>query len=320
MLEDLRIYNNLGTLAFFLELFSLFLKKDSWKLSDLKAHFYNRVIDGQYIFDWWIPLLLQLRVLVESNKNISMNPAYSKMYSLDSEELKKELIEIMFNSKIFEDYFIYLFSPWFITINTLEWNILINNNAFELQYSNIKQLLINLDFINKPTWFELGSYILNNAYHNLIIKNWLPRKAKRIIDLQQLEKQLETNDAYWREAEEFVLFFEKKRTGKNTEIIHVSEIDVCAWFDILSFHNKGDSIAKRLIEVKSYSWNPHFHWSRNEIEKAKEAWDDYCIYLVNREELYENDYSPLIIESPYLNIFKSNNWSKNVESYFVSKI
>jgi hypothetical protein len=45
------IYNNLGTLAFFSELFSLFLKKDSWKFSDLKAHFYNRVIDGQHIFD-----------------------------------------------------------------------------------------------------------------------------------------------------------------------------------------------------------------------------------------------------------------------------
>jgi len=47
----------------------------------------------------------------------------------------------------------------------------------------------------------------------------------------------------------------------------------------------------KFIEVKSYSGDPYFYWSRNEVKVAETEKNNYFLYLVNRDEMNDIDYS-----------------------------
>ena len=73
--------------------------------------------------------------------------------------------------------------------------------------------------------------------------------------------------------------------------------------------------------MKSYKGKkPYFHWSKNEVEKAQEIRDNYFLYLVNRDEIDSKNYSPLMIENPYLEVFNSLDWKKECEKWYFKKI
>ena len=65
----------------------------------------------------------------------------------------------------------------------------------------------------------------------------------------------------------FVLCFEKVRIGHPLceNIKRISEIDVSAGYDIVSFNSSQSQKLDRFIEVKAIS-NNGFYWSKNEFE------------------------------------------------------
>jgi len=95
-------------------------------------------------------------------------------------------------------------------------------------------------------------------------------------------------------------------------------IDVGAGYDIASFDSIYSESIDRFIEVKSYSQNVSFYWSRNEVETARLKGDSYFLYLVNRDCITNNGYEPLVIQNAYSNVFIDEGWRKEGQSWFIS--
>ena len=146
------------------------------------------------------------------------------------------------------------------------------------------------------------------------------RKQKTKKSLEQLKKQLEQQEIQGEMAELFVVEYERRRLSAakiKNDIKRISVIDVAAGYDILSYENEFSQEYDRLIEVKSYAGNPHFHWSQNEIETAELYEDRYYIYLIDILKIDKLNYEPTIIKIPAKNIWKNDSWIMTPTSYLV---
>ena len=115
-----------------------------------------------------------------------------------------------------------------------------------------------------------GELVLNPEYESVFAEYKRKQGTKK--SLEQLKKQLEQQELQGEEAELFVVEYEKRRlsqSAKKDSVMRISVIDVSAGYDILSYENEASAEYDRFIEVKSFSGNPHFYWSENEIETAK---------------------------------------------------
>ena len=45
--------------------------------------------------------------------------------------------------------------------------------------------------------------------------------------------------------------------------------------------------------------------------------DKYFLYLVDRKKMNQNDYKPLIVQNPYINVLDNDSWSKEVDKWFI---
>ena len=121
------------------------------------------------------------------------------------------------------------------------------------------------------------------------------------------------------EAERFVFSFEKRRLSGHlrfSDIQIISEEWSNAGYDIQSFSNNLSIIIDRFIEVKSYEGiKPYFYWSRNEMKVARQKQNNYWIYLVNRKEMNNAGYEPIMKQNPIENILNDENWNKQIEKY-----
>jgi hypothetical protein len=144
-----------------------------------------------------------------------------------------------------------------------------------------------------------------------------PRRAK---SAAQLEQDLVAQAAAGILAEEWVLAFERRRLASHPLrdlIRRVSENDVAAGYDIVSFSGPTSIHHDRFIEVKSYGEVKRFFWTRNEIATAKEFGEQYCLYLVDRRRIEEPGYSPHIISGPTPEMFgaEGSGWSVSATSF-----
>jgi hypothetical protein len=153
----------------------------------------------------------------------------------------------------------------------------------------------------------------------VLAKKFLSRPLKKISP-EEFEKEQEQKKIYGIEAEKFVFAFEKKRLG-NKEIDWVAKYIVNEGYDIASYNNNNDKEYNRLIEVKSYEGKtPYFYWSKNEVEVAERKLNNYWIYLVNRNEMNNEGYKPIMVQNPFENILKNDNWDKQVDKYIIKFI
>ena len=122
-------------------------------------------------------------------------------------------------------------------------------------------------------------------------------------------------------AELFVLKYEQKRLGMPlaSRVRRISEIDVTAGYDIVSFDNPSSTSLDRYIEVKAVS-HMGFHWSQNEYKIAKLKGPTYYLYLIDLSSIDQQSYSPLIINDPAKSIMQTDDWLIEPESYFIKHI
>jgi len=316
MLNDLRQYHNLGTPNYFFQLLKSVNDSEiiSWSLNDLNSLFFNKIIDGNHIFDGCIDLAVKINVLKIENDLYCVNDQFSD--SLNSvNQMKDKFIQFLFLSLKDDDSFHKIFQSQHLSYDVIYKSFQINNSAFGFKFKNFRQLLIDFEAITTHPTVEFNSYILNSRFKKLFDKTILPEIKKRKIGIDEFKKTIEQQQIYGEEAEKYVLEFEKKRLG-DKQIDWVAEYIVNEGYDIASYNEKDDSEYNRFIEVKSYDGNnPYFFWSRNEFNVAKRKLDNYWIYLVNRTEMNNVDYKPIMKQNPIENILNNENWNKQVEKY-----
>jgi uncharacterized protein YpiB (UPF0302 family) len=57
------------------------------------------------------------------------------------------------------------------------------------------------------------------------------------------------------------------------------------------------------------------------METAKNKKEKYFLYIVNRDEIKNPNYIPLIISDPYINILEDTiRWDKKINKYYIEEV
>mgnify|MGYP006087511471 FL=1 len=321
MLNDLRQYHNLGTPNYFFQLLKSVndSENSNWSLNDLDSLFYNRIIDDNHIFDGCIDLAVRINVLTKNGDYYTVNNDFSD--SLNSvNQMKDKFVQYLFISLVEDEDFLNIFSSENLTYDIIYKSLQISNSAFGLKFSNFKQLLIDFGAIKAHPSVHINCYIINGRHKKLFDKTILPEIKKRKIGIEEFKRAMELQQIYGEEAEKFVLAFEKKRLG-GKPVEWIAEYIVNEGYDIASYNEMNDVRYNRFIEVKSYDGpKPYFYWSRNEYTVAKRKKQEYWLYLVNRSEMNDENYKPLMLQDPFNGILKNDDWDKQVDKYIIKFI
>lgn len=195
-------------------------------------------------------------------------------------------------------------------------HLTIKRSAFPLAYAAVRNFLTMAGALDKE---ENGEICVAGNYES----DWTEqlRNRRKKFTLEQLLKQQEDQSRRGLEAEEFVLGLEKKRLPELAQKIkRISDFDVAAGYDIVSYENNETEHYDRFIEVKCYMGSPHFFWSENESNVARIKADKYILCLVDYLRMGEPGYQPEFIRNPYETIFDSDEWLVNASSYRIQKI
>lgn len=186
-----------------------------------------------------------------------------------------------------------------------------SNNSFFIYRNEIKSRFLGLLML----FGDLNVVILDGSKVYFKENSSISKRAlKKKITKEQLDKILKHEEEIGEEAEQKVIEYETKKLiklGISRTPIQVSQIDVSAGFDILSYFSASENDNK-YIEVKSCDNSMEFYISSNEVDTARLYGDRYYLYLYNRikKEILE-------IQNPWENIFNSDNgnWSIVPQSY-----
>lgn len=195
-------------------------------------------------------------------------------------------------------------------------HITIKRSAFPLAYAAVRNFLTMAGALDKE---ENGEICVAGNYES----DWTEqlRNRRKKFTLEQLLEQQEEQSRRGLEAEEFVLGLEKKRLPELAQKIkRISDFDVAAGYDIVSYENNETEHYDRFIEVKCYMGSPHFFWSENESDVARIKADKYILCLLDYLRMGEPGYQPEFIRNPYETIFDSDEWLINASSYRIQKI
>lgn len=187
-------------------------------------------------------------------------------------------------------------------------------NAFSLSAAVYRNFLIAINALLVVN----GKLSVASKYEKCFEKQCSIANKKTTQDelLNQLEKQQIDGER----AELFVISYENKRLSSSDKTAkRISQIDVSAGYDILSYENGFSEEYDCFIEVKSYHGKPHFYWSDNERNTSKILVDHYYIYLVDVDRLSDVNYEPTIIRDPYNNLH-DDMWIIKPQTYFVCQI
>jgi len=149
-------------------------------------------------------------------------------------------------------------------------------NYYNRATSDLRNFLISTQIIKED----------NNRYI-LLDENIYTLFKKKIRSPDVLKKILEQKEKFGLKAENVVFQYEKntlKKLDKNLKPIHISQQDVDAGYDILSYEKHKDTFKKIFIEVKGISRSDYrFYLSINESMVAEKYKEDYYLYLIPRD-------------------------------------
>jgi hypothetical protein len=309
MLEKLLQYNNLGSQTQINYIIDL-LSKGNCSIYDLKKacaskeYSFSNSFDGVVCLLEWLDII-KITKLVELNNDILLEITAQKICHLIFIKLadEKQL-------------------HCFINNNNLDFRdlIYVKNSLIKLNFSSIRNFLINLCFFQDDDLMK-NQFIINKEFSVWFIDIVVPLIDKSQTgnkSLQDLKDKQKRQEELGMQAERFVLNYEKLERAKNPRhgnIKIISEIDVAAGYDIQSYKNDESILIDKFIEVKSYSGSPYFYWSKNEIKIAEQERSNYFLYLINRDEMNQEGYCPLIIQNPYKNILGNDKWQKDCQSW-----
>lgn len=209
-----------------------------------------------------------------------------------------------------------IFSQESLGFDTDKGHLSIKRSAFPLEYAAIRNFLTVAGALEKE---HNGEICVTDSYENIFAKDLKSYRQK--LTLEELLKQREEQSQRGLEAEEFVLELERNRLPlKAYKIKRISDFDVAAGYDIVSYDSNESMKYDRFIEVKCYLGKPHFYWSENECDTARQKGSKYILCLVDYTRIKEPGYTPQYIRNPYDDIFTNENWLVNAASYKIQEI
>ena len=219
----------------------------------------------------------------------------------------------LFNINVFNaDMFVY---------NELNKRFIFRNEQLSLSYAAARNTLISQGFFDVER-DDVKTYLYIAQRYEKTVASFNKQK-RRVFGIEQLKKQLEINGVAGEKAEQYVLEFERKRleTSLFVEKIRIiSDIDVCAGYDIVSFNTTDSEDYDRFIEVKAISKSRTFYWSINELNTARLKGKQYFLYLVDLQKVYDEGYAPDIVIDPANTLFSSEEWLIESQSFRISHI
>ena len=193
----------------------------------------------------------------------------------------------------------------------------IKKSAFPLSVAVFRNYLLDAGML-----LERGSvYYLSDEYESFFED--IIQYQKSAFSLEQLKEKLRAQEEQGRIAEEYVVTFEKQRLRDHPlvgRIKRISDFDVSAGFDVVSFMTIASEQYDRFIEVKSFRSKAHFYWSYNEYEQAKLKGIRYYLYLVDIDKIKEESYEPLMICDPANVLMTDGKWIVKTSNYEISMI
>lgn len=195
------------------------------------------------------------------------------------------------------------------------------NELLPLSYASIRNVLVSQEFLIVEREPHKTAFWVHPNFERILAR--FCRKSSTVLTLEQLRTRLEANSVAGAKAESFALEYERRRIcnpALQKQIKQISEMDVCAGYDILSYESDESTCYDRFIEVKAVSRKSGFFWSKNEVEIAKLQGEKYFLYLVDLSRIEEEGYCPEIISNPALSIMSSSDWLVESESYHIQKI
>lgn len=192
----------------------------------------------------------------------------------------------------------------------------ISRNKVELRYSGLIMLLNDLSFIQV---IANRIFIFDEDLAKELSEKQDKTSARRTISLIELENELALRKEYGEIGERKAFEYETKllaERGIAKAPKMISDIDVSAGYDLVSYLSSDSISYDKYIEVKScQNKEQAFYLSRNELRIAKEKGESYYLYLYIREtdEI-------IIINDPYNRIYLSEEWAKEPQIYKIHKI
>ncbi len=250
--------------------------------------------------------------LIETTSDTVMPTAELNSLTCSDSEIINHLVISSINKLVEEG----IFDKDTTGFDTESGHLTIKRSAFPLDYAAIRNFLTMAGALDRE---ENGEICVASDYES----NWTEqlRNRRKRCTLEQLLKEQEEQSRRGLEAEEFVLKVEKERLPeKARKIKRISDFDVAAGYDIVSYENVGIEHYDRFIEVKCYIGEPHFYWSENEVDVARVKGEKYLLCLVDYLKIGEEGYCPEYIRNPYEKIFSGEEWLLNTASYRVQKI
>jgi hypothetical protein len=320
MLEEINKHDYLGTPEYFCDLINLLKSSDSsWSAKELRHYFINRIYKYPYI-DGGIELLLAAGLLVMKDKRIVLT------FNDDSTHISPTVASSMVAGRLLASLkekgeLTSLFDPLAIAVDYSKDALIVGPQSFPLRHRAIRALLVDLLIIQKQD--DAPGFVINPPYDVLLRQTLVRSTARRKMSVDQLKANLLRQERLGSDAEDFVLEYERKRLAGHADagkIMRISQIDVSAGYDVVSFNSLTSKLNDRFIEVKSYSGTPSFYWTQNEIDVAKAKATNYFLYLVDRSVMGEVGYAPQIIQNPFASVYSSDEWAKLPTVVFVTKI
>jgi hypothetical protein len=334
MLTELIKHNNLGNIDNILFVLQSVLSEKPRAVGDIKKYCSDKSVDFIYAIDG-ILILLEFTGIISRSRNsvkLSKNISPTWIKTANNAVLSKTIIETIFLKLKDESHLDDFISLEKIKFDTTLNQLSIQNNSIPLQYSPIKNLLINLGGLKTNSEFPTILLIDKSlqSYFETVVVPWLIDERERTafslgkagLSLDKFLELQELKNQYGAQAEEYVLEFEKNRLNDhllNKLIRRISNFDVRAGYDIVSFETQDSKDFDRFIEVKSFSKYPEFYWSKNEVRTAEIKGDSYFLYLVDREQIGTANYQPIIIQNPYLTVYLNSDWQKDAQSWLVKQ-
>lgn len=164
---------------------------------------------------------------------------------------------------------------------------------------------------------------IGNRIYFIGIKNYQEKiKKKPVVSIEELQKKLLRDSEIGEQAEKFAWEYETirlKQAGIDKEPLRISNLDVMAGYDMVSYESTLSESYDRFIEVKAVS-KSGFFWSRNEYETAKLKGENYYLYLVDLKKVDEPGYAPEMIQNPAVSVMAADGWFVEAESYHIKRL
>lgn len=309
MLEELKRYNSIGNTEGINLIECVIFDKNIESLETIYS-VYSANTGVELNIKAAVLFYSDIELIILNNNHIKKTENGINISRLDSDERRIKITKYCFE---------HLLSNNAINIKGVHYDIsnesiFIEMNAISLFAAIYRNYLISIGALK----IFGDKYLIDNKY-NIMFEKLFKEKNKKIT-LQQLLKQLEYQQQIGDKAELFVINYETKRLnlyGKKPK--RISEIDVAAGYDIISYNNDASDEYDRFIEVKAVSNSFEFYWSKNEYDISKMLGDNYFLYLVEIKKINEANYQPQIICNPYKIIMNSDNWIVQSESYKIKK-